>query len=753
MVMGPSEHRLGYLLRHTSYLAMTVVSLMAFHVSVSVVGAGRAVPLRVDINANTRSDMKTPGWDNWFPGSGPMIYRSGSVTIRFESESGETSLWGDKKFVVDGVTVGCDGIVAGDLKVTITGLPAGEHAFTGYHQIPNDRGDVYHVEASGNRVQTSILNHRPLHNDDLNFSFIRFDVNDGVPAEIRIHSIQKKEVFLNGFVVNGENPAMRAKMPVPSDLDRHVDGDAGRVLLSWTPAKGAIRHRVYFMAVNNPSETAHSAMYSEDLPQEYFHGEFAGNATSVPVGKDTGTHYFWRVDTVRRDGEVTPGEVWRFRVRHLAFPGAEGYGRYSIGGRGGKVFHVTSLADSGPGTLREAVESTGPRTVVFDVSGLISLKSKLLIRPENAFLTIAGQTAPGKGICIRNYTFGGLGAEDSIIRFIRLRLGNLAGETMDGMGLASSHHCIIDHCSISWTLDEAFSSRGAGNITFQRNIISEALNIAGHRKYKDGTQHGFAGSIGGNTGSFHHNLLAHNAGRNWSLAGGVNQANVHHGKIDIRNMVVYNWHHRTTDGGAQKVQFVNNYFKPGPASKLKSYLNPQFEHPEFGPQQYFVSGNIMEGVNPPEGPEPPFTGMVPRGSQTAPVTVSEPFFESYVTTHTANEAFQNVLNDVGCSLPVQDDHDRRIIHETRTGTTSTRGSRSGLPGLPDTQDDSGGWEDYPEIHRPEDWDTDGDGIPNFWELKYQSDPDDPADGASDPNRDGFTLLEDYLHWLTQRNRL
>jgi len=209
--------------------------------------------------------------------------------------------------------------------------------------------------------------------------------------------------------------------------------------------------------------------------------------------------------------------------KSLAFPTAEGYGRFAQGGRGGRVLHVINLNDSGPGSLRAAVETDGPRTVVFDVSGLITLESRLIIRKTNSELTIAGQTAPGKGICLRKYNMGMLGATNVIVRYIRVRPGNLSGMTLDGMGMASSDQCIIDHCSISWTLDESFSSRGGRNITLQRTLISEALNEAGHKKYPPGTQHGYAASIGGDIGSFHHNLLAHCAGRNWSLAGGLSK--------------------------------------------------------------------------------------------------------------------------------------------------------------------------------------------------------------------------------------
>ncbi len=283
-------------------------------------------------------------------------------------------------------------------------------------------------------------------------------------------------------------------------------------------------------------------------------------------------------------------------TNHLpAFPTAEGYGRLASGGRGGRVLHVTNLNDSGPGSLRDAIERSGPRIVVFDVSGLITLESRLIIRSTNSNLTIAGQTAPGKGICLRKYNFGMLGATNVIVRYVRVRPGNLSGATLDGMGMASSDHCIIDHCSISWTLDEAFSSRGAKNITLQRTLISEALNEAGHKKYPPGTQHGYAASIGGDIGSFHHNLLAHCAGRNWSLAGGLSKpAHTYAGRLDLRNNVVYNWKNRTTDGGAHEVNFVNNYYQPGPATKWFYALNAQYGGFP-GTQRYYFEGNVMPG--------------------------------------------------------------------------------------------------------------------------------------------------------------
>jgi len=430
-----------------------------------------------------------------------------------------------------------------------------------------------------------------------------------------------------------------------------------------------------------------------------------------------------------------------------AFPTAEGYGRFAQGGRGGRVIHVTNLNDAGPGSLRDAVEQSGPRTVVFDVSGLITLESRLIIRKANSDLTIAGQTAPGTGICLRKYNMGMLGATNVIVRYLRVRPGNLSGMTLDGMGMASSDNCIIDHCSISWTLDESFSSRGGKNITFQRNLISEALNEAGHKKYPPGTQHGYAASIGGDIGSFHHNLLAHCAGRNWSLAGGLSKPdNKYAGRLDLRNNVVYNWKSRATDGGAHEVNFVNNYYQPGPATTFFYALNAQYGGFP-GSQQYYFEGNVMPGhfglTNQTAGRK----ATTERGgnlpTEYSP-WVEKPFFDSYVKTHTAAEAYTNVLADVGCNFPALDEHDTRVIAEVRSGTFKFKGSKTGLPGLPDSQDDVGGWDNYPEVHRAADWDTDQDGIPNDWEKAHGLNPKESSDGNADRDRDGYTNLEEYL---------
>jgi hypothetical protein len=709
-----------------------------------------AAPLRVDINSEGRGDMRTVGWENWLPSGAAMSqsFTDVTVTLRAGRDGGTIGLSGDKALIVHGLTVGADAaVVTGSnpavMEIQFDGLVPGSHTFIGYHHALGAADGDYTVSAGDRKVEGIKPSKDARHNDEIATSFIEFEAKAGQPVVIRIAATSGNRVLLSGFALDVTDPGRKALMPLPADYERHADGDNGKVTLRWTPARSAVRHHVYLVH-DRDAEAAVRKLAAATSDSEGFLASVAGGSFEASIiARNSLLHYAWRVDSVDARGNVTRGDAWRFRVRHLAFPTAEGYGRFAIGGRGGRVLRVTNLNDSGPGSLREAVEATGPRTVVFDVSGLISLKSRLVFRSENEFLTIAGQTAPGKGITLRNHTFGGFGGVDTIVRFIRMRMGNLAGGR-DGMGLAASDHCIIDHCSISWTIDEAFSSRGAKNITFQRNLISEALNLS---------RHGFAASIGGDIGSFHHNLLAHNAGRNWSLAGALDQASRHAGRLDIRNNVVYNWAHRTTDGGARQVNFVNNYYKPGPASQVMTYLNPQFEHPAFGPQQYYVAGNITEGFAGPEGPTGPFKGVRARGQQDAPVTVPEPFFEPHVKTHGAKEAYENVLADVGCNVPMLDDHDKRVIREVREGTTTYKGSKSGLPGIPDVQEDVGGWEDYPEIRRPANWDTDGDGMPDKWEISKGLDPNDPADGALDPDGDGYTNLEDYLNWLAAGNTL
>jgi hypothetical protein len=405
----------------------------------------------VDINSEGRSDMRTVGWENWRPSGDDMSRSFGGVTVTLRAGDNGRSvrLSGNKSLVVHGVTVGADGAIATGadpavMEVLVEGLSPGPHSFVGYHHALGGADGVYTISAGNSKVEGIKTSREPRHNDDMGTSFIEFDATDDQPVVIRILASNGDRVILNGFAIDVTNPEKKALNPNPAHCERHADADNGKIELRWTPSESAVEHHIYLVSDRNPEEARRKLTTAKKLTSVE-----GGFYTAPIVGRDSLLHYAWRVDSVDARGNVTRGDFWPFRVRHLAFPTAEGYGRFATGGRGGRVLHVTNLNDSGPGSLRAAVETTGPRTVVFDVSGLISLKSKHIFRSENEFLTIAGQTAPGKGICIRNYTFGGIGGRDTIIRFIRLRLGDLAGKTIDGTGLSASDHCIIDHCSIS----------------------------------------------------------------------------------------------------------------------------------------------------------------------------------------------------------------------------------------------------------------------------------------------------------------
>ncbi|HKU37072.1 MAG TPA: hypothetical protein VJR89_02965, partial [Polyangiales bacterium] len=615
----------------------------------------------------------------------------------------------------------------------------GQHTLLTHHNVPSNVASAAPLDILVNGVQAvSELNPSlgALANVAVPTAYVAFQASAGNDVVISFQphasSAAYKNVVVNGFALDVPDAAKQASEPTPSNHDEHVAADSGDFTLGWKAAPQAVSHDVYF---------------GDDVTQlagaDHGSALFKGNqgATSYAVRElDSILRYYWRIDEVDSNGGVTRGEIWYFRPRQLAFPLAEGYGRFAIGGRGGKVVHVTNLDDSGPGSLRDAIETDrGPRTVVFDVGGVVRLASRLTV--NQSYITVAGQTAPGKGICIRGAPFGLTGVHDVVMRHVRVRLGR--GTTFDGMGMQGSDHSIFDHCSISWTIDEAFSSRSAKNITLQRTLISECLNVAGHQNYPAGTAHGYAGTISGDLGSFHHNLLAHCEGRNWSLGGGLDAAGSFAGRLDIFNTVVYNWGGRTTDGGAHQVNFVNNYYKPGASSTIFTALNAQYD--DFpGMQQYYFAGNVMPGhfelgsqdkgsrvdSDPPSGYSP---------------WVDEAFFPSYAEVTSAEEAYKSVLSDVGAQQPVLDDHDARVIRETLTGTTTYKGSVSGKPGLPDSEADVGGYEDYPTTSRDAAWDSDGDGLPEFWQKarKLQS---NAANLDADGN--GYTELDEYLDWMS-----
>ena len=461
--------------------------------------------------------------------------------------------------------------------------------------------------------------------------------------------------------------------------------------------------------------------------------------------------YYWRVDEIDASGNVTKGNIWKFKPRQLAFNGAEGYGRFAQGGRGGVVYHVTSLSNENvPGTLYYGLKNTemGPRTIVFDVSGIIDFGFEaIFIQP---YVTLAGQTAPGKGICIKgsNINIG----SDNICRHMRFKHGY--GDTGNAMGLSGSNHTIVDHTTAAWGTDETVSGRGAKNISFQYSMIAEALGIADHKNYGEGTNHGYAATIDGKVGSWHHNLLLNCAGRNWSMGGGMDGENRPIGQLDLFNNVVYNWNSRTTDGNAHEVNFVGNYYKMGPDTRHKVLITQDFEgaiNPE-GTNKAYVSGNIRENkdgslstdkLNDTYNRRASNGGAIPTGYETF---VNEPLFPSYATIHTAQDAFKIVTSEAGATMPMRDDQHLRVVDETIDGTYTYVGSRSGIKGEIDHENDCGGWEVYPEESRAADFDTDQDGMPDWYEKLAGTNPA-AADNNNDPDQNGWTALEDYLEFM------
>ena len=763
----------------------------------SAAGHADAGELKVDINRDTRNTatQTATGYTQWttastggttsvgtapitrsFPvaSTGETIVVSFAMTAAAQTAGGTGlsytyyatgSTTEGQKLVSDGLSVDPRlGNAGGQIQMTITGLAAGDHSLLTFHNIgdsPTDvnLGTVSPIKVYLNGVHATTFTPSIRSTDVLApTSYLTFattsasDVTTILFAADTSVTATTKNVVINGFEIDTPNSARIANTPYPVDGDEHADADAGSVTLSWASALagGTASHDVYL-------GTGLASVKTATRASSAYLGNQTANSRAVPVADPFAT-YYWRVDEVDSLGNITTGTTWSFRPRHLAFPGAEGYGRYARGGRGGVVRHVTNLNDSGPGSLRDAIEGDyGPRTVVFDVSGLITLQSDIIIDSTKPYITVAGQTAPGKGICIKREQLAMSGARDVVVRFVRGLVGKESGATQNATGMAGVSHCIMDHCTFGWGIDEGLSTRSGKNLTFQRCSLSEALNVAGHQNYPAGTAHGYAASVGGDIASFHHNLLAHNEGRNWSMAGGLDTSGYYAGKLDIFNNVVYNWGGRTTDGGAHKVNFVNNYYKRGPANGITTLLNPQYGGFP-GTQQYYMAGNILlngattvtnqasllsigteNGGTLPQNSTPPYSA-----------TVASPFFPSHATIHTATNAYKQVLSDVGCNLPQIDAHDTRVINETLNGTYSVTGSVSGKKGLPDTTADLGGWENYGAEVRPAGFDTDGDGLPDWWEtikgLNPGSASGDFAESNADPDGDGYTNLEDYLNW-------
>ena len=437
-----------------------------------------------------------------------------------------------------------------------------------------------------------------------------------------------------------------------------------------------------------------------------------------------------------------------------AFPSAEGFGKYTSGGRGGLVYIVSNLNDSGQGSLRWALEAKGPRIVVFEISGTIELNNPIYVKDGN--LTIAGQTAPGDGITLKNFPLRIRNKDNIIIRFIRFRMGDLMKKENDVFEAQFCTGLMVDHCSFSWGIDETLSIYNIENATVQNSIIAEGLNDSYHSK----GPHGFGSLMAGNGLSLYQNLWSHFTLRMPSLSGmGIR------GIIDIRNNVFYNWEFRPTNNGPKcTANIVGNYYKPGPATIKRGGSAPKFffwpslanQNPDnYG--KFYLEGNILYGR--PEINSNQWMGVTLENNKNNELYLERlknknnsgelvPFYipdSLYSRTLSAQEAFEKLLTNVGASL-VRDSVDERIIHEVRTGTTTYKGSKTGLPGIIDSQEDVGGWPELKSLPAPKD--SDRDGMPDEWEIANGLDPERRDDRFYDLHPH-YTNLEVYLNSLVE----
>ena len=486
-----------------------------------------------------------------------------------------------------------------------------------------------------------------------------------------------------------------------------------------------------------------------------------------------------------------------------AFPGAEGFGRYTTGGRGGKVIHVTNLNDSGTGSLRWALSQSGTKTIVFDVSGYIDLKSQLNVSSNT---TIAGQTAPGDGITLRYYTLYFGKSDNVIVRFIRSRRSQVkdVNDGADATWGRNRKNIILDHCSFSWSIDEVASFYDNKDFTMQWCNITEALANAGHGK----GAHSYGGIWGGKNASFHHNFIAHVQNRaprfngaryNWNgYDKTLYENSIQAERVDFRNCVMYNW--GSGNGcyggpGGGYVNMVNNYYKAGPGTGNKdrvtqvsvSNASNGGDNPFPGyASRYYINGNYVTAASNPENYD--WKGVIydsglfdingekyiadanhyygddqtyvknTNGVDCIRLKLDKPIESGEVTTHKAETAFGKVLKYCGASL-VRDECDLRYAEEAENGTTTFMGAIIKRAGILDIINDPAGTEDpstasYPilrEEKRPADFDTDGDGMPDAWETANGLNPSDANDGKTYTidNKGYYTNLEVYLNSLVE----
>ncbi|MFT2011590.1 T9SS type A sorting domain-containing protein [Pontibacter sp. 13R65] len=444
----------------------------------------------------------------------------------------------------------------------------------------------------------------------------------------------------------------------------------------------------------------------------------------------------------------------------LAFPGAEGYGRYASGGRGGRIVEVTNLLDlnraqrATPGSFRAALATEGddPITIIFRVSGLINLDTELKSNRSN--MTIAGESAPGDGIAIKGSSVK-LSGSNLIIRYMRFRPGGDLGTQTTALNIENAENFIIDHCSFSWAVEETMGMYDNKYSTVQWSIVSEGLYDAGHGK---GVR-GYGSQWGGQYASYHHNLIAHQNSRSPRING--SRSNDIIALVDFRNNIIFNWGSRgAVYGGESEIFYanpenpeeniagsftnmVNNYYKPGPATQIPlAFARPSYESlPDAFKRysQWYFSGNYMDGITGGMNEDNWLGVNVDQVGSIENIKTETEFDYAGVETHSAREAFELVLEKAGALLPKRDAVDARIVAETR-GELVPGGKRG--TGIIDNPSEVGGWPVFAQVDGP--IDTDKDGIPDAWEVANGLDPNNPEDGKT-ITESGYSNLETYLH--------
>lgn len=449
---------------------------------------------------------------------------------------------------------------------------------------------------------------------------------------------------------------------------------------------------------------------------------------------------------------VSPMKISSAGDPPIAFPGAEGFGKYTSGGRGGEVVIVTNLNDEGEGSFRKAVQKNNPRIIVFAVSGTIHLQSKLNIKGN---VTIAGQTAPGDGICLADYPVS-LAGDNIIVRFLRFRMGdkNQRGGMADGSGSDDAFggigrkNIIIDHCTMSWSTDEAFTVYGGDSTTLQWNLISEPLNYSYHFETgdKDFEQHGFGGIWGGRHTSAHHNLFAHCVTRTPRFDGA---RNIPSEFVDFRNNVIYNWvSNNAYAGEGGQYNLINNYYRPGPSTKenvKNRIVNPYKKPPKLDYGKFYLAGNFIETS--PEVSADNWKGVVMNDGteeDKKAAKMQSPFWAESVTTQSAEEAYELVLKQVGASYK-RDSLDERIIRDVINKTGKIIDVQGGYPHGTPMEQTVNAWPLLRSSLAPKD--ADHDGMPDEWEVKNSLNPTDAKDATANSLHLQYTNIEMYINSL------